>query len=501
MAKSFETGGIHHTTHENNPLPVRMNGNTTMHGAVLQEQAIPTIAGSGVYGFIPTNFREFTSGTGTTGIENRMFKVSSGTGFTDYGTLQSFRSINYRTGGSAIIRCSGYFPDPQAATWTGIGGIALGDEISFGYSGTDFGVWHRYGGKAETRTLQITVAASGSETVTLTINGTGHSIPVTSGTVQHNANEIASYVEASVSGYFADQLDDSVQIIAASDGAKAGVWSISSTGSLDGTITQVEAGVTKTSNHIAKEDWNGPNIDRFLVDFNPAMGNNYEIHYSNGFGNINYMIEDSESGRYILAHTIKHTGTTTAQNLGNPSLRCGAYSTCINPSGLSTAVDVYCAYLSGYASASTQRVRNPRGVSNTKNVGTTETSILQLRNRRTYNGFANQAEIEPVVLTLANDGNKQAVYRLLGNPTLNGTPNFQTVGTNLIGDVDTAATTYASGGRVLAQFTVGRLSSETFDLSDLMIRVPPTLRLVITGEMDSGSGDLTAALSYYEDVY
>lgn len=486
---------IHQTVTKTNPLPVQSVGaGTTHHGATMTERSIPVVAASGVYNLIPSNFRTFTAGDGAAVAEDRMFKVSCGTALANYGTIQSFRSINYRTGGSAALRVSARFPDPQALTWTGVGGVSLGDEISFGYNGTTFGCWHRRHGLAEVRTFQFTADSDSSENATVFINGTEYTVALTSGNVQHNAHELSEYVNANVDGFDAEQIDDSTIISASSDGAKSGTWSFSA-GEAAVTITRTTTGVTKTSDHIPQSSWNGDTIE----DFDPAMGNNYEIRFSNGFGNIEFLIEDAVTLQYVCVHTIKYANMQTETNLGNPSLRVSCYSTSI---GSTTNVDVFVSYLSGFVTSGQERIRNPRTVEADKSIGTTETAIFTLRNRRIYNGIVNQAELEPAFITLSNDTGKQAVFRIIGNPALDGESNFQEIGTNLIALIDTASTTYNSGGRILATFVVARLSSISVDLSSIMIRVPPTLNLTVTGRKQSGAADdMSAAITFYADIY
>ena len=268
---------------------------------------------------------------------------------------------------------------------------------------------------------------------------------------------------------------------------------MSGDGDCDGSFVRTTTGVTKSSTHIAQDDWNGDSTP----DFVPTMGNNYEISYSNGFGMIFFRVEDVRKSRYVTVHTIKYPSTSTSANLENPSLHVGAYATSI---GATTAIDVYATYLSGYVTSGDERVRNPRSFSNTKTIGTTETNVLTIRSKRMYNGLANQGEIAPIILTVANDGTKSAVFRIRGNPTIGGTTNFQDIGTNLMSESETAGTT-ATGGLLLGQFTVAKGQSLAVNLDDIRIRMPPTLRLSITGVMTSGSADLTAAITYYEDVF
>ena len=480
---------------ESRSRAVRIEDSVTQHAAVITETNSPVIAAAAEYDLLPSNFRTFTGLSGSVTTANREYCCSSGTDLGSYGTIQSFRSVNYRTGGSATIRISGRFETAAPLTWSGMGAITIGDEMSFGYNGTTFGVWHRYGGLAEVRTLTITTPASGSENATITINDTAYVVPLTAGTPAHNSWEISEWFDANVTEYKAEQNDGHVIISAQSDGAKHGTWSFSSSTAV-ASFAQDTAGVSKSFNHIPQENWNRDTMG--LLD--PSKGNDYEIRYSNAYGNIEFYVMDHIRDRYIKVHTIKWANKNTETNLGNPSMHIGGYATSIAPGG--DAVNVYITSLAAYDTAQTNKIRNPRATSNTKSISTTETSIMQIRCNRTYNGYINQAEIEPVYITLANDGTKQAVFRLIGNPTLNGEYDFNDIGTDLISAKDTAATTYVSGGRFLAEFTVGRQSSLAIDLNQFNIRLPPTLRLCITGQMVSGSAaDLTATLTWYEDVY
>lgn len=451
------------------------------------------VAGNAVYGFIPSNFRTFLAGAGTATTNGVMFQTTSGSSLGDYGVIRSFRSLNYKTGQGASIKCSGYFGTPQALTWSGMGGFNIGDEFSFGYNGLDFGIWHRYGGQAETQCLTITSGATGSETATITINDVVYNVPLTSGSVQENAYEIEAYINANATDIEAEQVDDCVQILFLSDGAKSGAYSFSSA-TATGSFAQLNAGVTKTSRHIPVANWTAEPP----TDFDPLKGNTYKIDYQNGFGEAHFFIEDKDSGRYKEVHVLRWANRNTVPNLTNPSLRVGCYATCI---GSPTPVEVNMAYVAGFVEGQISKTRNPRAFSNTKSIDTTLTNVLTLRNTRVYNGYANQVEIAPINVTLANDGGKTAIFELRGNPTVAGPTNFQAPGNNLVSQYDITGDTVTENGRLLASFVVAKGSSITVDLTPFLIRQPPTLRLVIAGRMASGAAsDLTASLVWYEDV-
>lgn len=462
------------------------------YGEIVIAEGTPQVSGNAVYNFIPSNFRTFLDGTGTAVAEDNVFKVSSGTALGNYGTIRSFRSLNYQTGQGATVRLCAMFNNAEALTWSGAGVINIGDEFSFGYNGLDFGIWHRYGGRAEVQDLTISSGAGGNETATITINSVVYSVPLTAGTVQHNAFEIEQYLDANGVGFGDEQIDDIVRIDFTSDGNKAGTFSFSSA-TAAASFSEVTAGVTKTSEHIPMDKWNGA----LLRDFDPAKGNTYSIVYQNGYGDAHFIIED-DSGTNREVHTINWSNNQTVPNLSNPSIHVGIYATSI---GATTAVTVESPYMAGFINGRVAPTRNPRAYDNTKSIGTTLTNILTLRCSRTYNGIHNQVEIMPLSITLTNDGNKGAIFELRANATVAGETDFQEAGTNLVSEIDLSGTTVTEDGRYLGSWAVARLSSIVINLKDLDIRVPPSLRLIIAGKMTSGSSaDLSATIIWYEDV-
>lgn len=454
------------------------------------------IQATALYDLIPANFREFSASGGTTGAENRLFKCSTGTSVGGYAAVQSFRAGNARAGQALMSRFSGYFTQGIANSWQGIGLISIGDELSFGYNGVDFGVWHRYGGLAETREVTVTSGAGGSEDLTLTLNGVDYTIPITSGTVQHNAYEIADWLNQNQGIWNADQLDDTVIINALSDGAKSGVYSFSSS-SATGTITQVNAGVLKTSDFVVQSEWNGhvPN------NFDPTKGNVFQIDFQNmGYGEISYKIEDPETASIRTVHTIKVGSLQTYTQLGNPSLRAGMY--CVSL-GSTTNIDVYADSFSSFIQGKIRKTRNPRAISNTAAVTTTnETALLTLRNRKTYNGYTNQVEIDPLLASVSNETSRNATVRVRATTRTGIEQNFQTAGNNLVGDVDTTGINF-TGGRLIAAKSLPPGGSVEIDLKDIEVSQPPSLMLIITVERAATGGsnnNFTATQTWYEDL-
>lgn len=453
----------------------------------------PFVKGNFEYGFVPSNFREFTSGTGTTGVSNQMGLVTTGGGVGGYGAIQSFRSVNYKAGQAAMVRACALFEATDSGCEQGVGLANIGDELSFGYKDNDFGTWHRYGGLAEVQIISITVPAAGAETLTLTLNGTGYSIPLTAGTVEHNAGEIADWLRDNQSVWGADQLDNQVFVSALSDGPKSGAYSYSSSGASTALFVQQTAGVTKTSTHTKQTNWNLNTVSWL----DPSKLNIYQIKYQDMAGAIIYSIMHPDTGDFIDVHLETALNSTTVPTLNNPSLRTTFY---VVSFGTTEDLKVSCAWLKAAVQGEVSKTRNPRAFENTQSVGTTFTNILTIRNRRTYNGYINQVEIEPLELTIANEGSKNMEVEVRSTTTTTAQRDFTNVGTNLVSDVDVSAVEQ-TGGRLLAAFAVGANSSIAVDLAALEIRLPPTLNFIIQGKRASGSAaDATAALIWYEDV-
>jgi hypothetical protein len=476
-----------------NPIDVVLSGESVLLKSAFNELVVsnnvPVIQNTAEYGLIPSNFREYTSFTGTTGIEAQMFKVTTGTTVYGYGAIQSFRSINNSAGQGALERFSGLFESNVANSWSGIGLLSISDELSFGYNGVDFGIWYRKGGVPEVQTITVTAPASGATNLTLTLNSVAYVIPLTAGTTAFNAYEIEAWLNANQSVWVADQIDNTVIISAQSDGAKAGTYTYSHATST-GSIAQNKAGITKTSTHIVQADWSND----IMSSLDPTKINNYAINYGNG--NFKFFIETAE-GVYIKVHTIDFLNANTTVELTNQSLRVGMYVASV---GSTIDIAVKCSRFSAFIQGESEKTRNPRSVKHTQTVTTSFTNILSLRNRRTYNYFYNQVDVSPVNISFSSESTKNVEIEIRTNSSFGAATNYTNVGNNLVTDIDTTANT-TSGGRLLSSFTLSGGDSKDIDLTPFKIVLPPSLALTITARVTSGSSSVvTSTLTYYEDL-
>lgn len=81
-------------------VPTRVDGGLPKSavGDLVAVGDVPTVALNPVYGFVPANGRTFTTGSGTADVVDRHFKCTTGTTAFSSGTVQSFRSVNFKTG-------------------------------------------------------------------------------------------------------------------------------------------------------------------------------------------------------------------------------------------------------------------------------------------------------------------------------------------------------------------------------------------------------------------
>lgn len=465
--------------------------------AVMIERVRPSFQEVGYYGELSNAWDTFTSGTGTAGTSDRMMTVTTGTTANSYGVLQSKRANVYRPGQAGVARFTAIFNDGIADSTQIIGMLGLGDGYFFGYNGTSFGIMHRYGGLAESHIITVTNPAGASTDLTLTLNSVAYTIPLTSGTAEHNAYEIATWLESNQTLWRAFQNDATVYVIAQIDGALSGTYSYSHATST-GTITQQIAGVTKTEEWIPFAEWS----EYGSVDWiNPQFGNVYMIVYPYlGFGNIKFFVQDERHGIFVLAHQIEYTNKNTLPAVGNPSFRAGV---AVYSEGSTPDVALQCASFQMGMQGDRQFTRDLTAYDNIKSLTTSETNIFTIRNRFAINGYFAQAEIQPLLLSIGNDGSKTATFRIHKNASVNGEPNFSNVGTNLLmSEVDTAGTTVNNPLTTIQlsfQILVG--TAIVVNLRDLDLRLNPGETLTISAYQNAGgaAGDLSASLTWYED--
>lgn len=476
---------------EINPVEIL---NRSVFGDLVTTNNKAIIQASGVYDFIPANFRTSVSLSGTVGVEMKHFTANTGTTAGATAVIQSLRALKQAPGLGAVERFSCIFDAGVVDSQQGIGLMSATDELSFGKNGTEFGIWHRYWGVLECRTITVTAPAGGATDLTLTLDSIAYVIPLTAGTAAFNAYQIADWLKNNQSVWTAEQIDDTVIILAVSDGARAGTYSYSHATST-GTIVQNKAGATKTSDFIPQTSWNRNTVSWL----DPTMGNAYKINYQQGYGDIKFYVENVFTGNYILVHTIQWTNMFTQTSLSNPSLRFGMYAYSV---GSTTNVKVRCSTVGAFIQGEEPKIRNPRGVQHTQNLDSASfKNILTIRNRRSYKFNNNLIEVEPELLIISSESNKIVNIELRTNGIFSGPTNYTQAGADLVTDVETTANT-VTNGTLLASLSVPANGTAIIDLKELEIIIPPSVQFSISGKINSGgtTADVSASFTYYEDL-
>lgn len=166
-----------------------------------------------IIGFIDKVARFEVNG-GTASDADNMFQCISGTDPDGLASVVTNRQGKVRPGQGILTRNTTVFDTPRAGNIQQTGLISINNRAVFGYNGLDFGISTVVAGKFEIQELAITTPAGGSENATVTVNGIAYTVPLTAGTAEHNAFEIAVSLSAQDPTY--TYSNNSINVIARS---------------------------------------------------------------------------------------------------------------------------------------------------------------------------------------------------------------------------------------------------------------------------------------------
>lgn len=315
----------------------------------------PVIQADAMYGLDPDywNKSELRGGSITL-TTSTSWQVQSGTSAGGYARLATSKYMTYLPGQGSMFRWTAAFTatgtDKNALGITSIvqntGPVDREDGYSFGYSGltgTDpttgadrrkIGILHRRGGRAETRQLTITTAPTGTQTATVTVNGTAYTVSLTtSASTAYTARQIALALIAQTDAENLWDIEACANIITFSyysPGAQSGTYSFSSAGAgtlAVGTFSQIAAGLSPTDVWTYVDDW-----DNNTIQFDPTKLNVFGIDFRwLGAGRVRFFMEDPSTGKMVLVHTQRWASTSLAPHINKPSLRLIYRSGTTNP--------------------------------------------------------------------------------------------------------------------------------------------------------------------------
>lgn len=355
------------------------------------------------------------TGASSAGAIEGEFFTTSGTGSTDVGAIFSKSQIIPRHGQGSLFRFSARFEDGVADMRSSAGGSTASDSIVFGYEGVEFGVFYTHDGAVVVYELQVTGAAGGGENATITINGTGYTVPLTVGTVQHNAFEIAESLNSQVALFNFSQNDDTVVMRSIFAAPESGAFTFSSS-TATGTFTQIGAGLMPTRDFTAQANWS---VDT-KPDLDPSKTNYYSIRHN---GDIEYYVQDQDTSEDILVHRQGLPNTLTGPIFGNASFRM-VWS--VSNLGSTTPVTVRGSHGAAFVEG-LKKLRLPThsAEGDATGVGVTLTNIATVRNRQVFGTKVNLGRIIPSVVSAFSEGTKGTEIAVFLDADVAGDTDFQ----------------------------------------------------------------------------
>lgn len=467
----------------------------TSFGSIAAAENSPIVQFMAPYGIVD-KAETFNILGGTATSDNSLFLMDSGTDPNGRAVLLSKRQLTYHTGQGLIARLTTVF-DAPAADNSQLGGlIGNTDSLVFGYNTAQvFGIFHSHHGESEIQELTITVAAAGAESATVTVNGNPYTVPLTAGTVQHNAFEISESLNSQVAEY--DFSSNNDQVVARSLlAAPAGAFAFSSPGAAVAAWASVISGVLPTDDFIPQSEWN---LDK-RPDLDPAKGNVYQIQLQYlGFGAIVFYVEDSASGMFVPVHRIRYANKNIITSVGNPTFRIGWLTANI---GNTTSVVMKGASAAGFIEGINKHTERSRAFENTNpNIVLLRRNVITLRNRLVFGTRRNRTEVSGLLLTLATDANKPVVVGIHRGAIIAGDLDFQYLdkaNSVLEFATDDVLTT---NGVLIGSFVVSAGASTVINLRDIdLIMLADEVFTVDAAGTSGAGGAVTATLTTLEDL-
>ena len=440
---------------------------------------------------------EITEVNGGTAVRNPVegtMVVSTGTNVSGLAAFVSSRTLVYRAGQGNMVRFSAKFTTAVPQSRQSAGAQSPTDGFTFSYEGTVFGINYRRGGDVELRELQITTLATGAETATVTTNGNAYSVSLTGvGTLVGDANEIADSLNAQDPLGIYQQVGDTVLYQAAFPDPQT-VFAFSSASAV-AAWTTTTTGVDITETFIPQSTWNMNKKS----DLDPTKFNVYQIQYQFlGSGAIEFFIEDSDTGQFVLVHRIKFANTSTVPSLKNPNLPLAIF---VISEGSTTNLSVETVSMAAFRQGEFLNSGQAAGLVGSVTATATEQSVFTIKVRDEVGGRLLLGELTFNSVVANTDSNKGAIFNLLLGATVNGVQDFayHDKDASMVLVDNTQAT--VTGGVLIGVVDVGGEGSANFLFDNPKGFLLPNETLTITARVISGAAATCGAfVSWSEGI-
>jgi len=384
------------------------------------------------------------------------------------------------------------FSEGQVGSEQFAGAINANSGGGWGYNGTEFGILLRFGGAIVIQELTVTGAAGGAENATVTIDGTEYTVPLTAGTVQHNASEIADSLTTQVPLWFFEQVDDQVIVTSLISAPATGAFTFSSSTAI-AAFVEVAAGVLPTDiwtpqyHDDPEKRWNGEP----MPELNPNLINNYKIQFGPSVGF--FSVFSTVTNEYVLVHTINENNTSTGVLIENPTFGHSWYA--LNRAGTSN-VTTEGTFAGLYREGKDTITKATDSIHAEVTAGTTEVPMFSLKSRGSINSVINEASAIIKSIQVASDSTKPIIATLTTGGTLTGA-NWQYIDENnstlLIDESATAIT----GGKHISITGFEVINSSELDSE---LRRGDIFTLSVNVASGGGSSSFSGVITYLEDL-
>ena len=453
----------------------------------------PVVQTYGVYGINTQDHQVYTSGGGNVVSANSCFEASSTSTVGSYGLIRSRRFNTYKPGQSLVARFYAKMTSPAAGTSQRVGVLNQESAYYIGYNGAVFGVLQTHNSKAPIYEVTIT-SYTGTQTVTLTLNGVVYTTSILTGQTIDNAAQRISQINFG-GAWLANQRDNTVELLYTGVGPLAGTFSVSGSGNLVSTITQQQAGVAATNTwYLDGTDFTKPSW------LDPTKFNDYQIKYS--WAGANFFALNPTTGQYTLFYQLTWAGSAAASVLpvSNPAYKIAALA--VNTGG-NTPVTVSVASMMGGLEGVTNR-NNYTGAAATTQTSLTQNvlhHLLSIQNPYTFNNTINTKEalLEDLTVSLqCNDPTE--VYLFLDAPLVTGLQDFQSQDGYPVTVSEVTGTIDPTANFPICSFIVGNTgSSVQFPLNQYRVSVPPGSTISVAVQSTATIQKAAAAVVWYND--
>ena len=223
--------------------------------------------------------------------------------------------------------------------------------------------------------------------------------------------------------------------------------------------------------------------------------NVFQINYQwLGAGQIEFSIEDPNTGLFVPVHRIKYANANTIPSIYNANLPLHAH---VVNEGNASNITLKTASMAAFVEGKSIPLGPTNNFNASKSISTEE-FLFSLRNKSTINSVNSRVRMILKQISAGNDANALSTIRVYSNATLDITPTWTNVnGDDSCVEVDTTAD-YVSGGRLLFQGVIGKDNGQIFDLNNLDIQISPNEIITITAEAGQ-AGVQSVTLTWQED--